>query len=74
MGLDSKHTEARFSPNATDSLCLLVAQVWSAIVSCVETSMRLYNHEFYPLWRSINKRHISRSRHLSKERHSGQNS
>ena len=25
--LDSKHTEACFSPNSTDSLCLLVAQV-----------------------------------------------
>ena len=27
MSLDSKHAEARFSPNATDSLYLLVAQV-----------------------------------------------
>ena len=27
ISLDSKHTEARFSPNATDSLYLLVAQV-----------------------------------------------
>ena len=27
MSLDSKHTEARFSPNVTDSLCLLVAQL-----------------------------------------------
>ena len=26
MTLNSKHTEARFSPNATDSLCLLVIQ------------------------------------------------
>ena len=27
MSLDLKHAEARFSPNATDSLYLLVAQV-----------------------------------------------
>ena len=27
MSLDSKHAEAPFSPNATDSLYLLVAQV-----------------------------------------------
>ena len=27
MSLDSKHAEARFSPNLTDSLYLLVAQV-----------------------------------------------
>ena len=27
ISLDSKHTEARFSPNSTDSLCFLVAQV-----------------------------------------------
>ena len=27
MSLDSKHVEVRFSPNATDSLYLLVAQV-----------------------------------------------
>ena len=27
MSFDSKHSEARFSPNATDSLYLLVAQV-----------------------------------------------
>ena len=27
MSFDSRHSEARFSPNATDSLCLLVAQV-----------------------------------------------
>ena len=27
MSLNSKHTEARFSPNATDSLCLLATQV-----------------------------------------------
>ena len=27
MSLDSKHAEARFSPNATDLLYLLVAQV-----------------------------------------------
>ena len=27
ISLDSKHTEARFSPNATDSLCLFVVQV-----------------------------------------------
>ena len=27
MSIDSKHAEAHFSPNATDSLYLLVAQV-----------------------------------------------
>ena len=27
ISLDSKHTEARFSPNTTHSLCLLVTQV-----------------------------------------------
>ena len=27
MSLDSRHAEARFSPNATDSLNILVAQV-----------------------------------------------